>query len=115
MALSQVEIANGIAQYDVALVMTDTAQGLIGELQYNTNLFETATITRMAGHFQTLLEGVVANPQQRLSDLPLLRATERQQLLLEWNTTSTDYCQEQCIHELFEAQVQQTPEAVAVI
>src|SRR5947209_3457601 len=115
LALSQVEIANGIAQYDVALVMTDTAQGLSGELQYNTKLFEAATIARMVGHFQTMLEGIVANPEQRLPELPLLTATERQQLLADWNATEAEYPKDQCVHQLFETQVEHTPDAVAVI
>src|SRR5256714_5120947 len=115
LALSQVEIANGTAQYDVALVMTDTAQGLIGELQYNTKLFEAATLTRMLRHFQSLLEGIVANPEQRLSELPLLTEAELQQLLVERNATQTAYPKDVCIHELFEAQVQQRPEALAVV
>jgi amino acid adenylation domain-containing protein len=69
----------------------------------------------MLGHFQTLLEGIVANPNQRLSDLPILTEAERQQLLVEWNNTQTNDSQAQCIHELFEAQVRLTPDAVAVV
>jgi amino acid adenylation domain-containing protein len=69
----------------------------------------------MLGHFQTLLEGIVANPEQRLSDLPLLTQPERQQLLVEWNDTQVAYPKDVCIHQLFEAQVEQTPEAVAVV
>ncbi|HEX6554198.1 MAG TPA: amino acid adenylation domain-containing protein, partial [Ktedonobacteraceae bacterium] len=115
LALRQVEIANGIAQYDVALVMTDTAQGLIGELQYNAKLFEAATIARMLGHFQTLMESIVADPEQRLAELPLLTAAERQQLLADWNATEAEYPKDQCVHQLFEAQVERTPDAVAVI
>jgi len=67
--------------------MLDTEQGLIGTLEYNTDLFNDTT--RMLGHFQTLLEGIVADPQQCLSDL-LLTPVE-QQLLVEWNDTQTDY------------------------
>ena len=115
LALSQVEMANGIAQYDVALVMTDTAQGLTGELQYNTKLFEAATITRMLGHFQTLLEGIVANPEQRLSDLPLLTEAELQQLLVERNATQIAYPEDSCLQQLIEDQVERTPDAVAVV
>src|SRR5437868_6983802 len=115
LALSQVEIANGIAQYDVALVMTDAAQGLIGELQYNTKLFEAATITRMVGHFRTLLEGIVANPEQRLSDLPLLTEAELQQLLVERNATQIAYPEDSCLQQLIEDQVERTPDAVAVV
>ena len=72
---------------------------------YNTDLFEAATIARMLGHFQILLEAMVADPEQRLSDLPLLTEAERQQLLVEWNDTKTDYPRDLCIHQLFEAQV----------
>ena len=60
-------------------------------MEYNTDLFDAATITRLLGHFQTLLEGIVADPEQRLSALPLLTAAERQQLLVEWNDTTRAY------------------------
>ncbi|MBN4003643.1 amino acid adenylation domain-containing protein [Nostoc sp. LPT] len=73
------------------------------------------TITQMLGHLQTLLEGMVTNPQQRLCELSLLTETERHQLLVEWNDTEVEYPQEQCIHQLFEAQVERTPDAVAVV
>jgi len=69
----------------------------------------------MAGHWQTLLEGIVADPKQRLSDLPLLTEADRQQLLVEWNDTRRAYPRDQCIHELFEGQVERTPDAVAVV
>src|SRR5437588_12807503 len=69
----------------------------------------------MLGHFQTLLEGIVANPEQRLSGLPLLTEAEHRQLLAEWNATQTAYPKDVCIHELFEAQVERTPEALAVV
>src|SRR5262249_7982371 len=77
--------------------------------------FEVATISRMVGHFQTLLAGTVADPEQRLSDLPFLTEEERRQLLVEWNATQADYPRDQCIHQLFEAQGERTPEATAVI
>jgi len=67
------------------------------------------------GHFQTLLESIVANPQQRLSDLPLLTAAEQHQLLVEWNNTRTNYPSNTCIHQLFEFQAEQTPNAVAAV
>jgi amino acid adenylation domain-containing protein len=77
--------------------------------------FDTATVTRMLGHLRTLLEGMATNPAQRLSDLPMLTAAERRQLLVEWNNTSTAYPQGACIHQLFEAQVARTPDAVAAV
>ncbi|HEY9669184.1 MAG TPA: amino acid adenylation domain-containing protein, partial [Coleofasciculaceae cyanobacterium] len=81
----------------------------------NTDLFDAATITRMMGHFQTLLEAIVDNPQQRVSELPLLSANERHQLLVEWNDTRAEYPLDKCIHQLFEATVERTPDAVAVV
>jgi amino acid adenylation domain-containing protein/non-ribosomal peptide synthase protein (TIGR01720 family) len=87
----------------------------VGLLEYNTDLFDAATISRMREHFQTLLEGIVAEPQQRLSNLPLLTQQERQQLLVEWNDTQVDYPKDVCIHQLFEAQAERTPDAVAVV
>jgi len=113
--LNPVIVDSKTAKVDLSLSMTDTPQGLIGNLEYNTDLFEAATIKRMVGHFQTLLESIVVNPDQRLSDLSILTETERQTLLVEWSSTKTENLQDLCIHELFEAQVQQTPDAVAVV
>ena len=69
----------------------------------------------MAGHYQMMLEGIAANPDQRLSELPLLTEAERHKLLVEWNNTGTDYPRDKCIHELFEEQVERTPDAIAVV
>ncbi len=91
------------------------SQGIRGMVVYNTDLFDEATITRMLGHFKTLLESIVANPQTRIANIPLLLHTERHQLLVEWNDTGADYPQNKCIHQLFEEQVEQTPDATAVI
>ncbi|MBD1943541.1 amino acid adenylation domain-containing protein [Coleofasciculus sp. FACHB-712] len=115
LSLSLLEVETGTAKFDLTLEITDTEQGLTGSLEYNTDLFDEATITRMLGHFQTLLEGIVANPDRRLSDLPLLMEAERYQLLVEWNQTQTDYPADSCFHQLFEQQVQKTPDAVAIV
>jgi surfactin family lipopeptide synthetase C len=88
---------------------------LLLQIGYDCHRFDAATITRMLGHLQTLLEGIVAHPEQQLEGLPLLTQEERQQLLVEWNETQADYQQDKCIHQLFEAQVEQTPEVVAVM
>jgi len=91
------------------------SEGIRGIIVYNTDLFAADTITRMLGHFTTLLEGIVANPDQRLYKLPLLTAAERHQLLVEFNNSQSTIPQvEQCIHQLFAAQVQQRPEATAI-
>jgi amino acid adenylation domain-containing protein len=91
------------------------SEGIRGVVVYNTDLFDEATITRMLGHFTTLLEGIVANPQARIANLPLLSAAERHQLLVEWNDTFADYPQNHCIHQLFEEQVERTPDVIALI
>ena len=103
------------ADSDMNLMVME-AQGVLQLCwQYNTDLFEACTITRMAGHFVNLLEGIVANPEERIWQLPLLTEIEQQQLLVEWNNTQTDYLQDKCIHQLFEEQVERTPDAVAVV
>jgi len=111
----RLKVDNKTAKFDLTLSMTEKDDQLSGVIEYNTNLFEASTIKRMAGHFQTLLEGIIANPDVSISQLPLLTETERHQILVEWNNTSTDYPQGQCIHQLFEAQVERTPDAVAVV
>jgi amino acid adenylation domain-containing protein len=83
--------------------------------EYNVDLFEASTIERFIGYFQLLLEAMIARPEQRLSSLSLLTAAERQRTLVEWNTTQSMYPDHRCIHELFEAQVEQTPHAIALI
>ncbi len=115
LTVNSLNIDSGTAKFDLTLFIMETPQGLRASLEYNTDLFNAATITRMLGNFQTLLEGIVANPQQRLSDLPLLTAAEQHQLLVEWNNTRTDYPSNTCIHQLFEAQAEQTPNAVAAV
>ena len=111
--LSQVPVDSGAAQFDLSLSLrTGMAPGLSGSLEYRTDLFEEATIARLAGHFQTILEGILVNPEQRLSALPLLTQAEQQQLRA-WNATETDYPHDKQLHELFEAQVQATPDATA--
>ncbi|MDZ8258880.1 non-ribosomal peptide synthetase [Nostoc sp. ChiQUE01b] len=90
-------------------------EGLIGSWEYNSDLFEADTIARMTLHFQTLLETIVRDPNQRVRELPLLTESERHQLLVEWNGTQTNYPQDKCIHQLFEEQVERNPDAVAVV
>ncbi|MBC6431552.1 amino acid adenylation domain-containing protein [Nostoc sp. HG1] len=107
--------ASTTAKFDLTLAMENTATGLVGWWVYNTDLFDVSTIERMTGHFLRLLEGIVANPKKRISQLPLLTQPEQQQLLVEWNDTQADYPQDKCIHQLFEEQVQLTPDAIAVV
>ncbi len=107
-------IDNGETKYDLALAMREQENGLEMVIGYNADLFESSTIARMMGHFQTLLESIVANPEQKIAVLPMLTTPEKQQILSEWNNNNVPI-PELCIHQLFESQVAQTPEAIAVI
>lgn len=115
LTVEDVEFDQHVAHYEIAVELTDTAEGLKGLFNYQTDLFEAATIERMAGHFETLLAGIVANPNTPISQLPLLTETERHQLLVEWNDTQADYPKDQCIHQLFESQAAQTPNVTALV
>jgi amino acid adenylation domain-containing protein/non-ribosomal peptide synthase protein (TIGR01720 family) len=113
--LSELNTDRTIAKFDLTLSMSESLMGLECEWEYNTDLFDKSTIERMASHFENLLSAIVANPQQTVSELPLLSESERQQLLFDWNDTQTDYPQDKCIHQLFEEQVAKTPDAIAVV
>ncbi|MEH2027051.1 non-ribosomal peptide synthase/polyketide synthase [Nostoc sp.] len=115
LTVSELPIESSTAKFDLTLSMENTLTGLMGVWEYNTDLFDSSTIERMTGNFVTLLEAIVANPQERISQLPMLTASEQQQLLIEWNDTQVDYPQDKCIHQLFEEQVERTPDAVAVV
>src|SRR5437868_3548537 len=107
-------VETNTSKFDLSLKLIDEPESLICRFEYSTDLFDEATIALMAGHWQTLLEGIVDDPAQRLSALPLLTETERQQLLVEWNATSAAYSRDRCVHQLFEAQVERTPDSVAL-
>ena len=102
-------------RFELEVNLVDTPQGLQSAFVYSTDLFDAQTIERMAAHFEILLEGIVANPDQRLAELPLLTKAEVQQLQVEWNETGTEYPRESTIAELFAAQVGRRPQATAVV
>lgn len=101
------------AKFDLLVAATRQPEGLRLTFEYSTHLFEPATIARMQQHFRTLLEGISRNPELALSDLPLLTAEERTQVLYGWNKTAAAV-PTTCIHQLFEQQVQRTPAALAL-
>lgn len=106
----------GVAKFDLTLDLAETPDGGVeGWLEYASDLFDPTTIARMEGHLRTLLEGIVANPDRPLSQLPLLTDWEKRQLLVEWNDTGYDFPRHACLHELFEAQVVHSPETTAVV
>jgi amino acid adenylation domain-containing protein len=93
----------------------DSSEGISGFVIYSTDLFDDATITKMLGHFQTLLSSIVVNPEQQIAQLPLLNESELNQLLVQWNKTQLDYPQYKCIHQLFESVAEQNPNAIALV
>lgn len=108
------DVDTGTAKFDLTLAVRETRRGLDVVAEYDSDLFEAATITRLLEHFETLLAGVAADAGQRLSELPMMSAAERRQILVEWNQTATEYPREQCVHEMFEAQARAHPDSVAV-
>ena len=113
--LEPVAFEQTTAKFDLTLSLTETPEGLLGSLEYGTALFQAESIARLERHLETLLEGIVADPDRRLAALPLLPEPERRRLLVAWNATETPYPDTNCLQQLFEAQVARTPDAVAVV
>jgi putative pyridoxal-dependent aspartate 1-decarboxylase len=105
---------DGVANCDLTLNVHESAEGLTGELTYNANLFERSTMERLLEHYAGLLQAIVTQPEERVSRYEFLSDAEKHQQLVEWNATRRSYPHEQCIHELFEAQVRKTPDAIAL-
>lgn len=112
--LENLGIRNGSTKFDLTLFLWESRDGIGGEFEYSTELFDGATIERMAGHFQTLLASIVAQPQGRLLDLPMLGLAERRTVVSDWNRTASDYPAASSIHALFEEQAALSPHAVAL-
>ena len=104
----------GTARFDLTLSVQETPSGLVGVLEYNTDLFDRQTMRRMLDHYARLLESIAAAPQARLSRLELLGESERHRQLIEWNAASRAPGDERCLHELFEARADRSPEGIAV-
>jgi amino acid adenylation domain-containing protein len=114
LSVSTLEVDNGAAQFDLSLRLAEGAEGIVGHFEYNTDLFDAATIDRLAAHLQTLLASAALDPDQHISELPLLSEPEKHRILVEWNDTAADYAHHLCLHQLFERQTERTPDAVAV-
>jgi amino acid adenylation domain-containing protein/non-ribosomal peptide synthase protein (TIGR01720 family) len=112
--IQQSWVDTGATKFDLSCHLVERSGGLLVAVEYCTDLFEQQTIIRMIQHLRVLLEAIVVNPQQYLSELPILTERERQQILVEWNQTRVDY-PKKWVHQIFEAIVEQTPENIAVI
>ena len=115
LTLTHLECARDTAKFDLTLTMVETEHGLTGSFVYNADLFEPDTIARMAGHFLNLLTAIAADPDRHLADIPLLTRVERRWLLEACSGPHADYTEELCFPRLFEAQVERTPAATAVV
>ncbi|RPU20349.1 pyoverdine non-ribosomal peptide synthetase PvdD, partial [Pseudomonas aeruginosa] len=103
------------AQFDLTLDIQEDENGIWASFDYATDLFDASTVERLAGHWRNLLRGIVANPRQRLGELPLLDAPERRQTLSEWNPAQREYAVQGTLQQRFEEQARQRPQAVALI
>ncbi|MGD2147998.1 MAG: condensation domain-containing protein, partial [Anaerolineae bacterium] len=112
--VSQLAVGRATAMFDLSLVVFEAGAELRLVFEFNTDLFDATTIGRMRGHLLTLLRGILADPDERISRLELLTEADRHQLIVAWNEMDTDYPEHLCVHQLFEAQVERTPEAAAL-
>ncbi|MEL6456425.1 MAG: AMP-binding protein, partial [Cyanobacteria bacterium J06623_5] len=103
------------AKLDLSVDLYETADGIVGGFEYNSDLFKPETIQRMVCHFQTLLSSIAKNPDRPIAELTMLSEAEVQQQLVEWNRTDKPYRQDCCFHQLFEEQAERVPEAIALL
>jgi amino acid adenylation domain-containing protein len=113
--IESVLVDSKISKFDFTLFLTDMGEEIWAEMEYSTDLFDSASIERMFGHYQSILEAVAVDVDRRVSELPLLADTERCQLLVQWNDTKVDYPACASIHEPFEALASRTPDRIAVV
>ena len=112
--IEPIEMTTTRSPFDLSLFLREREARYIGYIEYSTDLFDASYDRPDDWPLRTLLEGIVADPDRRISVLPILTEAERHQLLVEWNDTAADYPKDKCIHELFEEQVERTPDAIAV-
>ncbi len=110
-----IKVERTTAIFDLSFRLWEYSDGIRGGFEYSTDLFEASFIERLAKHYDTLLHGIVADPDTPLADLPLMTTAEQRRMLVDWNATAVDFPQDACLHHLFEQQVARTPEAVALI
>src|SRR5579883_463216 len=101
-------------EFDLSLEVIQLSELLQSSFKYNSNLLDETTVTQISRHFENLLESIVSNSEQSVAQLPFLSEREREKILVEWNATQTDYDVTRCLHQLIEAQVERTPDAIAV-
>ncbi|MGZ4122977.1 MAG: non-ribosomal peptide synthetase, partial [Tumebacillaceae bacterium] len=115
LSISPWNVSSGTAKFDLSIYMSEEDGGLAGALEYNADLFENDTMLRVVEHFKQLLTSIVATPESTIAELPLLPQAEQQQVLVAFNDTTTAYPKEAAIHQLFEEQAANNPDAIALV
>ena len=115
LAQRAVGVDTGTSKFDLTLAIQESPRGLRAAMEYATDLFDAGTIDRMLAHFRAVLEGVAASPDAPVDRIPILSDAERRTLLVAWNDTAADYPRDARAHDLFTAQVERTPDAIAVV
>jgi amino acid adenylation domain-containing protein len=113
-AAGALNIQTGTAKFDLNVTLWEGPDGIAGGIEFNTDIFDLATVARMAAHYQTLLQAIVTNPSGRISKLSILSPAEKRQLQVDWNATSRDFPRDKPLASSFEAHVNTHPDAVAV-
>ncbi|MEM7356274.1 MAG: condensation domain-containing protein, partial [Acidobacteriota bacterium] len=115
LTLSPVATGSPAAKFDMTFALAEDGEQLGGTVEFNSDLFDGTTAQRLARHFETMLAGVLVDPERRLSELPLLLAAERHQLLVSWNDSRVADGADLCLHQLIASRAAVSPEAVAVV
>ena len=113
--ITPVDVHNGTSKFDISMFVVKKPEGLICTVEYSTEIFDPSTIQRLLGHYRALLESIVKDADERIGELQMLPPDEQHLLLSQWNDTSRSFARDRCIHELFERQVERSPENTAVI
>jgi len=108
-----VEAESGTAKFDLSIILNETPEGMAVSFEFNTDLFDESTIERMFHNFEVMLEGIAADPDQLVYNLPILTDQQKQQMLVKWNSTQADFPHDKCVHEQFANLAKLNPDAVA--
>jgi amino acid adenylation domain-containing protein len=108
------QVEHKTSKFDLMFSFTETGDGLSAFVEYNTDIFEAATVERMVAHFRNILSAACEDPRRPVAELPLMAEGEVRQIVEGWNDTASDYPRDRCVHELFREQAARTPDAVAV-
>jgi aspartate racemase len=111
----ELPLQTGTAKFDLTVTLLEDKNGLRGNIEFSSDLFEAETIDRLAGHYNVLLEAITRQPLAPISDLPLMSPAERHKVVVEWNQTTTEYPRDQTIDEVFEEQARRAPGSVALV